>query len=423
MKTLTKKVLPNGLTIMTIPKKNALTATVFVLVETGSKYEEKNVNGISHFLEHMCFKGTKKRPTAAHISSELDALGASYNAFTSHEFTGYYAKVNPKHIENAVDVVSDIYLNQVFRPNEIAKESGVIVEEINMYEDDPKRKIHDNFMELLYGDQPAGWNIAGTREIVRSITKKDLEKYKNEHYVASATTVVVAGNIKEKEIQKLLEKKFSKISKSKKHSKKDVAEAQKKPEIQLEYRKTDQSHLILGVRTFPIADKRNAPLKVLSTILGEGMSSRLFHIIRNKLGAAYYVSSFTDLYTDHGYLGVAVGCDTKKAEQVTKAIISEFKKLKKTPVTKEELAKAKNYLIGRTSIGLETTDELAWFFAGQYALERKTKTPKEIIKEIEVVTAKDVQAVAKEIFKNEGLNLSYIGPIKKKDVFVPLLRL
>src|SRR5574343_451344 len=186
-----KKVLKNGLRVITVPMKENPTTTVLVLVEAGSKYEEKRVNGISHFLEHMCFKGTTKRQKAIDISKELDAIGSQYNAFTAQEYTGYYAKSDAKHFKKIFDVVSDIYLNSTFPEAELEKEKGVIIEEINMYEDLPPRHVQDMVMEILYGDQPAGWNIAGVKENILNMKREDFVQYKQAHYVPSATTLVV----------------------------------------------------------------------------------------------------------------------------------------------------------------------------------------------------------------------------------------
>ena len=414
--TFSKKVLGNGLTIITVSRPTSPTGTVLVLVRSGSKYETKDINGISHFLEHMCFKGTKKRPRAIDISGELDALGAHYNAFTSHEYTGYYAKVGSDALHDALDVVSDIYLNQIFREGEIERESGVIVEEINMIEDDPKRKIYDNFTALLYGDQPAGWDIAGTRDTVRAVRKHNLEAYRKEQYVASATVVVCTGNIDEKKLLSLIEKKFSSIRSGTKKEKLPVFESQKKPEIAVLRRPTDQSHFMIGVRTFPIYDKRAIALRLLSTILGGGMSSRLWQTVRERLGAGYYIASFTDLYTDHGYLAVSCGADTKRVREVIGEILAEFRKLTETPVGKKELAKAKDYLIGTTAVSLETTDALASYYGSQEVLKEKILTPPEFMKAIRKVSAADVRSLARQIFRSESLNCALIGPQEKKEL-------
>src|SRR3989344_8490171 len=197
--TFKKTILYNGLRIITAPQPDNPAVTILVLVEAGSEYETKDINGLSHFLEHLCFKGTKKRPKAIDITGELDSIGAFYNAFTSQEFTGYFAKAQAKHFDKILDVVSDIYLNSVFDPTEIDKERGVIIEEINMYEDLPMARVHYLFLELLYGDQPAGWNIVGEKEVIQALQREDFLDYRGKHYLAEKTIVVIAGNINEEE--------------------------------------------------------------------------------------------------------------------------------------------------------------------------------------------------------------------------------
>jgi predicted Zn-dependent peptidase len=250
-----KKILPNGLRIITIPMKDTPTVTVLVMVEAGSKYETKDISGLSHFLEHMCFKGTVKRPSALIISRELDSIGSHYNAFTSEEYTGYYAKAASKHAMKILDVVSDIYLNPTFPPAEIEKEKGVIIEEINMYRDLPQRHVQELFMTLLYGDQAVGWGIAGSKETVQSMTQKHFIDYRDSHYVAEATTVIVAGNFDEAAMIAAVEEKFAAIPVSKKIIKAPVNEKQSMPAILSETRSTDQSHIVLGVRAFDIFNK------------------------------------------------------------------------------------------------------------------------------------------------------------------------
>ena len=224
-----KKVLHNGLRVITIPMKDNPTATVLVLVEAGSKYENKKVNGISHFLEHMCFKGTVKRPKAVDISKELDALGSQYNAFTAQEYTGYYAKSDAKHFKQILDVVSDVYLNSTFPEIEMQKEKGVIIEEINMYEDMPNRHVQDLLMKLLYGDQPAGWNIAGEKQNVLNMKREDFVLYHQQHYLPEATVLVVAGQVTAKQVSKEVNRIFGKLPPGRKVGKLKVKEKQKSP--------------------------------------------------------------------------------------------------------------------------------------------------------------------------------------------------
>lgn len=417
-----KITLKNGLRVILVPQKDSLSTTVLVLVEAGSKYETREINGLSHFLEHMCFKGTKRRPTAMAIASELEGIGASYNAFTGHEYTGYYAKARNAHAKNILDIVSDIYLNLKFDKNEIEKERGVIIEEINRYEDLPERKIWHLFFGLLYGDQPAGWKISGTKEVIKKLNRDDFIKYHNEHYVANSTIVIVAGKFSEKEVVKEIKKRFSKISKNKKSGKLAVVESQKVPKVVINEKKTDQAYIALGVRAFDAFDERKYALQVMEDILGGSMSSRLFQKIREEMGAAYVIHAGSDLLTDHGLFSVYVGANNEKAEEVIKAILKELKKMADKKVSVKELKRSKEHLIGGLAIGLETSNSLASYYGEQEVMTREMETPEQLIKKIESVTAAEIQKIAKDIFKNEKLNLAIIGPFKDKVRFEKILK-
>jgi|SRR3989344_3564567 len=411
-----KQILKNGLTIITVPIKDAPSVTVLVTVHTGSKYESKEQNGLSHFLEHMCFKGTSKRPKAIDISRELDSIGSQSNAFTSQEFTGYYAKAHPDHLDKILDVVSDIYVNPVFSPEEIEKEKGVIIEEINMYEDMPIRSVHDVFMEVLYGDQPAGWNVAGTKENVNRMTREDFLNYRRKHYVAKATTITVSGNFNDSTIIAKIEKLFAGIPENSKEGKIRVVENQNKPEIKIKHKETDQTHIVIGVRTFDSKDKRSFTLKVLNAVLGGGMSSRLFQKLREEMGVGYYVRSSEDEYTDHGYLAVSTGVDNSRVEEVVPAVLGEMKRFVNELVPDEELKKAKDYTIGNMYLGLESSDSLGEYYAVQDILSDKMLTPKELAAKIQSVTAEEVQELAKEIMLDDKLNMAIVGNIKDKSL-------
>ncbi|MEK7143442.1 MAG: pitrilysin family protein [Patescibacteria group bacterium] len=417
-----KTVLPNKLRIITIPMDTP-TVTVLVLVQTGSKYETKNINGISHFLEHMCFKGTKKRPTALDIAKELDGIGSKYNAFTSHEYTGYYAKVEKKHFNTVLDVVSDIYLYPVFDSREVEKEKGVIADEINMFEDTPSRHAHDLFGRLLYGDQPAGWNVAGTKEIIRSLSRDDFAAYRDKHYVASSTIVVIAGNINEVGAIRKVKEKFAGISTGKKGGKLKVKESQKKPELLLKHKKTDQTHLVLGFRAIDAFSKWRPALTVIASILGGGMSSRLFQKLRDEMGVGYYVRADGDFYTDHGSIAVSTGVTNSRAGEVVMAILQEFKKLKRELVSSEELNKVKEHLIGNMYLELEPSDEIAMFYGGQEVIVGKTKKAEEVEKEIRKVTSQQIKELSNKLFNNKNLNMAMIGPFKDKGKFGKILRI
>lgn len=416
-----RKILPNGLRVITIHMKDTPTVTVLAMVEAGSKYETKDKNGISHFLEHMVFKGTEKRPTAFTISKELDSLGSHYNAFTSEEYTGYYAKSAPKHVSMLLDVVSDLYLNPAFDEKEMEKEKGVIIEEINMYKDLPHRHVQELFMRLLYGDQPAGWSITGPRDVIQTMQREDFVKYRAEHYVAEATTVIVAGNFDEKQVMKQIKEKFAPISTKKKHKKVKVQEVQTAPQILVESRPTDQSHIVLGVRGFPVGSPHNATIRMLNSVLGAGMSSRLFQKLREEMGVGYYVRSSYDTYTDHGVFSVSIGADISRVEEVIVAIIEELKRFTTELVSKEELLKTQEYLIGMMYLGLESSDSIAEFYGYQEILRQKLKTPQEIIKEIRSVTPEKIKAMAKKIFVEKNLNLAIVGPVKDEAKLKALL--
>ena len=417
-----KKVLKNGLRVVTIPMKDNPTATVLVLVEAGSKYEEKKVNGISHFLEHMCFKGTLKRPKAIDISKELDALGSQYNAFTAQEYTGYYAKSDAKHFRQIFDVVSDIYLNSTFPEIEMEREKGVIIEEINMYEDMPNRHVQDLMMELLYGDQPAGWNVAGEKKNILSMKRDDFITYRKQHYLPEATVIVVAGAVTEKEVMKEINKIFKKIPKGKKVGKAKVIENQKKPQVLVNYKKTDQTHFVLGMRTYDLFNKKNMTLAVLGGVLGGGMSSRLFQKLREEMGVGYYVRAYNDAYTDHGFFQISAGVDNKRIDEVLDAVLEECKKLKKYKVEDGELNKVKECLIGNMKLTLESSDDIANFYGGQELLKRELRNTEEKAKEIRKVTGSQIKALANDIFKDKKLNLALIGPFKDKAKFLKILK-
>jgi len=287
----TKKKLKNGLRIITVPMSSSLTTTVLVLTQTGSKYENKRINGISHFLEHMCFKGTTRRPSAKIITTELDNLGARSNAFTGHEYTGYYAQAEPRHFSTMLDIVSDIFLNSTFPKTEIDKERGVIIGEIDMYEDTPQDLVGDLMTDLLYGDQPAGWKILGTKKNIKKMKRKDFIDYKRKNYVASSTIVVVAGKFNEKSVRKKIIHAFRGILATKKAGKKKIVEMQTRPRSLVHFKETSQTHFILGLRGFSIHDPRTSAAKVLAGVLGAGMSSRLFQRVRDSMGAGYYVGA------------------------------------------------------------------------------------------------------------------------------------
>jgi predicted Zn-dependent peptidase len=409
-----KTIFNNALRIITVPSKSTQTVTVLVLVGTGSKYEKEDEKGISHFLEHMYFKGTKKRPSSLEIAETLDKVGGIYNAFTSQEYTGYFAKVSREHFELALDWVSDIFLNSTLPEKEIEKERGVIIEEINMRKDHPMEHVQVLWQKLLYGDQPAGWDVAGEIETVSKISRKDLLEYREAQYIASNTIICLAGNFNEKEGINKVKKFFSKIKIGKSREKPKVIEKQERPEILFEKRETDQTHICLGVRGINLSDERRYVQEILGLILGGMMSSRLFERIRTKLGIAYYIE--TDVFSDPdtGYLVTRAGLNNEKLERGILEILKEYRKIKREGVSKLELKKAKDCLKGKMNILLESSDAKASFFATQEILEKRILTPEQIFKKIDKVSQSDILKLAREIFRPEKLNLALIGPKEVK---------
>jgi len=413
---------PNGLRLISVQDKTSEAITVLILVATGSKYETKETSGISHLLEHMLFKGTKAKPTPIDIVEPLDRVGGVYNAFTGEEYTGYFAKVSADNFDLALDTISDIYLNSKLDEKEMQKEKGVIIEEINMYLDHPSFYVQTLWTKLLYGDQPAGWDIAGKKETVAKITKAQLAKYIESQYVASNTVVCVAGNVpNEKELVLKIKKHFSNISTKSPRKKIAVIEKQSKPEVLLYNKKTDQTHFCLGARGYNMFDKRRYAQEILSSILGGMMSSRLFIKIREELSLCYYIKTNSSSDTDTGFLVSQTGADNSRVPKAITEILKEYKKISEVEVPSNELRKAKDNLKGKMALMLETSDAQASFYGMQELLENKVLAPKEIYGKINKVTKRDILNLSSDIFKPEKLNLALIGPFEDKQKFQNLI--
>jgi len=407
--------LNNGLRIITIPVKNANSVTVLVLVGTGSKYEKKEINGISHFLEHLFFKGTKKRPNTLKISETLDMIGGQYNAFTSKEMTGFWAKVDKKHTDIALDWISDMFLNSKFKAEEIEREKGVVIEELNMYLDTPTVYVTELFEDLLYKDQPAGWRIVGEKENILNFDREKVLDYYKNHYSAKNTVVAVAGDVNPRQIEEKIRKYFSKVKKSQFLTKSVVKEAQIRPEVLIHHKKTDQTHFCLGVRAYNIFDPRRYALSLIAVILGGNMSSRLFISVRERNGLGYYVHTSIDATTDTGYLVTQSGIKNDSLEKAVGLVIDEYRDLRDEKIIDKELKKAKDYMMGSMSLSLDATDVQASFYASQEVMEREVLTPEEKMKMIDKVSVSDIKEVAEDIFKDEKLNLAVIGPFEERD--------
>ncbi|HOZ53691.1 MAG TPA: pitrilysin family protein [bacterium] len=399
------------------------TATVLVMYRTGSKYEDRKTSGLSHFLEHMFFKGTEKRPNTLVLSAELDSIGAEFNAFTSKEYTGYYVKTPKNKIGVAVDVLSDMLTDSKFDSEEIEREKGVIIEEMNMYEDNPRMHIEDVFESCLYGDTPAGWDTIGFKENILGFKREDFIKYFNSQYGTKSMAIFLAGNFSEKEIKKTLEDGFFKVPKNNYKNKVKVIEKQNKPTLKIKKKKTDQITLSLGFRAFPANHKDETALKLLSIILGGSMSSRLFIELRERRGLAYFVRASTEFYTDSGYIVVSAGVPKIKLEESLQVILSEYQKLKEELVDPKELKRAKDLLAGKIIVGMEGTDDFTSWYGQQFITRNKFLSPEETLKNFKKVSAQDIQRVAKKLFNNNGLNLAIIGDIKDNKKISNILKI
>ncbi|MFA5942141.1 MAG: pitrilysin family protein [Candidatus Paceibacterota bacterium] len=416
--------LKNGLRVILVPMKEAATATAIIMTGTGSRYENKKENGLAHFLEHMFFKGTKKRPNAQTISSELEAIGSVYNAFTAKDHTAYWAKVSKQYLDTAIDVLSDMFLNSTLASKEITKERGTIIQEIDMYEDMPMNNVDNVFEELIFGaEHPLGRTILGPKENIRTFSRKDFAEYLKRNYTSENTVVCIAGSFSTPKVLAKIRRGFGQIKQIKQPALVPFTGAQSAPRIAIKEKKTDQTHLMLGVPSYPYLHKDEYALAVLATILGQGMSSRIFIEVREKRGLAYSVRAWAEKYPDTGYFVVQAGIDHKKVQKVVETILAEFRKIKRENVSAAELKKAKSFIKGTLTISLETSDGVAGNAASSLIAIGKIRTLEESLRNIDKVTAADIKRVANDIFRTEKLNLAIIGPQSQKEKFLSLLRI
>lgn len=414
---------PNKLRFISVPTKGTDAVTVLFLFGVGSRYETKEINGVSHFIEHLMFKGTKKRPTTLDISKELDGVGAEFNAFTGKDYTGYYIKINHKKVGLAVDILSDMLLNSKFDAREMNRERGVIIEEINMYQDNPIMYVESLCEESIYKGNTLGWDIAGPASVIKKVTRKQLVDYRNHYYQAGNCVVAVAGKVDEK-TKKLVEQKF--VSKFAKHKEvkpfTDFQFSQKESRIVTHFRETKQVQLGLGFSAYGYNDKLVYAMHLLTIILGGNMSSRLFISVRERRGLAYFIRCFPNYYQDIGNVFIQSGLDVSRVEEAIKVIMSELRKIKKG-VTAKELQEAKEYIRGKMVLNLEDSSHLAEYFAKHELLMNNILTPEQKMNRYDSVTLGDIKEVAKSIFKQSKLNLALIGPFKDKKRFEKLINL
>ncbi|MSR67636.1 insulinase family protein [Candidatus Peribacteria bacterium] len=404
--------LGSGLPVLTAPTSGTDSVTVLVFAGAGSRYEVQKTRGISHFLEHMFFKGGKKYKTAAEVSMAIDAVGGSFNAFTGKEYAGYYVKIAAPKVELACSVLSDMLLHARFPEEEIEKERGVIIEEYRMYQDTPMYQAGWDFETLVYGDQPLGWDTIGTEELIRSVKQADFQKHKDELYTPDNLVATFSGNIDEKKAMQLGQEYFGAIGGKKKQDFVAVTPHAGK-RIALTNKQTEQAHLVLGVEAVSSLDSDHFALKLLSVILGGSMSSRMFLNIREARGLCYYISTSTDNYLDTGLLSTRAGVDQSRLHEAISAIRHEYDVCAKDGITKEELRRAKDFLKGKITLSMEDSEERAHFFGKQQLLYPHTRDLPEYFEEIENVTLDQVNKLGKNLLQTDRLRLVVIG--KEKD--------
>jgi len=421
----TKYVLPNGLRLLLIPMPNLESVTVTVWNRVGSRYETPRINGLAHFYEHIVFKGGKKYPTAREVSEAVDSFGGEFNASTGKEITQFYIKSHTDKLENALDILSDIVLSPKLDSEDIAREKGVIKAEIDMYEDTPIRKIEEYYENLLYRGNPLEYDIAGTKQSIDAIGRRDFAKFMTEHYHTGNMLITVAGGTNVRKTKSLVSDYFSQLKKAKLTHPKPFHLKQNRPQLEVKHKKTDQAHFILGYMGYPAGHKDRYSEAVLMSILGGGMSSRLFTEVREKRGLAYAVKTYTDHYSDTGCFSTYAGTTPSQASEAIRTILSEYKKIssiKDCHISGKELRKAKGYLKGQIALSLEDTSAVNQFFGVEELLLGKTRSVREVFTAIDRVTVPEIASFAKRTFVPSRLNLAVLGPFKSESKFEALLR-
>lgn len=421
------RILPNGLRIFLIPMKGVKSLTGLFVVRAGWKYEtEKELQGLSHFLEHMAFKGTKKRPTARDISTEIESKGAITNAGTGEEFIMYFIKSSSRFKETIYDVLSDIILDPLLKQSEIDQEARTIIEEIRFYEATPMRHVLNLWPRLLYGDQPAGKEGLGTVETVKSFKRNQFLDYIQQLYVTSNSAVILAGNLEgERKEVKTVGQYFQNLSTHlPQRTKPSVVELQTEPGLLLLSKDIEQTWVCLGARGYSAQSKDKYPMELLRVILGGGMSSRMFIEVREKRGLAYAVRSQCDIQSDVGSLLTWAGLNSQKIKEAIKVILNEYQRIASEKVPEEELRKAKDFIRGRKELGMEDSMSVATEAATKFVFGGEVADPRKELQKYEAVTIEDLQRIAQDIFRNEKLNLVMIGPHEKdKEEIYRILKL
>jgi len=417
-----KATLSNGTRVMLIPSKGTAAVTLLALYEVGSRYESLKLGGGSHYIEHMMFKGTERRPHTIAISKDLDAVGAEYNAFTGKDYTGYYIRLQADKFGLAADMVEDMVYHSVYRQSDLDSERLVILEEIRMYEDNPMSLVEELLEEQLYRGSTLSRRIAGSVKTMMGIKRDDLIRYRDSYYVPSRTVLAVSGLFEEAEVLKLLEEKFGSRPagpEPQKYRRFDAAKAgYKGVRFNVAKKETEQVQVALGFPAYPYGDPRMPALNLMSIILGGTMSSRLFLTVREKHGLAYFVRSSVNPYQDIGNLTIQAGLAKDRVHQAIRLILKEVDRIRSQDVTAEELIRAQENLKGRLTLSLEDSSQLADWYAKQELMVKRAETPAEKLAKIFAVTREDVRRAAAEVFRNPRMTLAIVGPYADNKEFI-----
>lgn len=420
---LNKTSLENGLQIVTYPMPQTKAVNVSLLVGVGSRYELDEVGGVSHFIEHMLFKGTASRPTARQIAEAIEGIGGYTNAYTDQETTTYWAKVAAPHFTEAADVLTDMLRNSVFDPAEIEKERRIIVEEINMTMDAPDQWVGVLLGQAIWPDHPLGRDVAGTRQAVVGITREQLLDYMARHYLPRRTVVSVAGNISHSEVVNIMMERLAEWPVAPSNGYLPAPDGWAAQRWLVEDRPTEQGHLCLAVPGLSRSHPDRFALGLLNTVLGDGMSSRLFLEVREAQGLAYMVDSTLSMLAETGLLVVYAGVDSERAAQAIRAVLTELDRLRQEPVPEAELNKAREYIKGRLVLGLEDSSAVAGWYGRQALLHDQILTPDDVLAAYDAVTPEAVQRLAQVLFTGEQISLAAVGPFPNGDELGALLSL
>jgi len=418
-----KRVLKNGLTVVSVPMETESVAAV-LLVRVGSRDEGEKINGISHFLEHMVFKATKKWPSPMKMNQVIDSVGGVYNAFTARENTGFWVKLHKKHLKLGLEFLKQAVFDSLLPGDELERERGVILEEIKMYEDNPMSKVARSFVSQIYRATVLGRQVIGEPENIKALKREEFYEHLKKWYQPKNMVLGVAGGLGSK-VEGRVGEVFSGLGKSRvlyKEKPKKLSFSQEKAVVEVVNKDIQQAHFCLGLRSLKRDDKDRYALAALNTILGGNTSSRLWHEIREKRGLVYYIRSMASGFFETGHLVTQAGCDIGRVEEAIEVTRGEYEKMRERLVTREELSLAKEFLKGRLALSLEDSHEVAGLMAEDLLMEDKMRTIEEIEKGVEAVRVTDVQRVGKKIFNSKGLNLTVVGPFEEKAQFEKLLK-